>query len=619
MSLTVLTGGARDLPPRQRTLRSTIDWSYTLLEPDEQQVFRQFAVFVGGCTLEAADAVCNASGDLGSDVLDVLASLVDKSLVRQHEGPDGDLRFVMLETLREYGWECSTAQGEIETLQRHHADFFLRLAEQADPKLQGREQAVWLKRLETEHDNLRAALRWAINRRETELACRLVDALYWFWVRRSYLSEGRRWFAEVLALASDAQSTRWHAQALYGAGGLAWLQGDYVAAWAFAADSVALWRGLEDKRRLAYALKVLGLAARLRGDLSAARAHGMESVALFRELEDRWGLAFALFCLGLAVSQSGDHGLAGFLYDESVALYRQIGAPWGIAMPLNGLGLVAYHQGNYAHARSRLEEGLTMLRDVEDTRSIAFWLNTLGNVVRCQGNIERATALYTESLALYRELGNDHGIADALHNLACVAQMQGDAERATALYTESLALYRESGSKIGMAICLAGLAAIAGARGKLPLAARLSGAVAALCESAGTPMPPSNRADYDRHLAGVRARLDQGVFATTWEEGRTMPLEQAVLEAQEVMASEQAIETPILPTVMPSSTYPAGLTAREVEVLRLVAQGLTNAQVAEILVITPRTVNVHLTSIYSKLQVTSRTAATRYAIEHNLI
>jgi len=233
MSLTLLTGGVRDLPPRQQTMRSTIDWSYNLLDPDEQRFFRRLAVFAGGCTLAAADAVCNALGDLGANVLDLMGSLVDKSLVRQQEGMDGEPRFVMLETLREYGRESLAAQGETRAYQRQHANVFLKLAEQADPQLQGREQATWLKRLEAEHDNLRAALRWAIQSRETDTACRLTDALYWFWARRSYLSEGRGWFAEALELASGPEAAHGRARALYGAAGLAWLQGDHAAAWAW--------------------------------------------------------------------------------------------------------------------------------------------------------------------------------------------------------------------------------------------------------------------------------------------------------------------------------------------------------------------------------------------------
>jgi DNA-binding NarL/FixJ family response regulator len=286
-------------------------------------------------------------------------------------------------------------------------------------------------------------------------------------------------------------------------------------------------------------------------------------------------------------------------------------------MPLYGLGWVAYLQGDYAHARLRIEESLAMLRDVGNTRSVAVWLNVLADVVRHQGDIQRATALYSESLVLYRELGSSHGIAGTLHNLGSVAQIQGDMQRATALYSESMVLYQGLENKIGVVRCLVGLAGIAGGQGTLALAARLLGAAATL--SAGSSLPVSARADYDRHLAGLRARLDERTFAAAWEEGRAMTLEQAVVQAQQAMLPEQTVESSPPKAAPPTPAYPAGLTTREVEVLRLVAQGLTNAQVAAKLVIAPRTVNVHLTSIYSKLQVTSRTAAARYAVEHNLI
>jgi DNA-binding CsgD family transcriptional regulator len=277
------------------------------------------------------------------------------------------------------------------------------------------------------------------------------------------------------------------------------------------------------------------------------------------------------------------------------------------------------HQGDAAAARPHGEEAAALFREVGDAWGLAIALTNLGIVPESQKDYAEAKVLFEESVALFRDLGDPWGLSLALRHLGYVFAGQGDYAGAAALYKESLILCSEQGDKWFSSMCLEDLAVVAGLAGEYRRAVRLLAASAVLRELVGTAVRNLYRADYERTLAAARAGLDERVFAEAWDEGRAMTLGQAIVEAQQVMAPDQAIELARSPMQPRSPTYPAGLTAREVEVLRLVAQGLTNAQVAEKLVITPRTVNVHLTSIYSKLQVTSRTAAARYAIEHDLI
>jgi predicted ATPase/transcriptional regulator with XRE-family HTH domain len=307
--LALLTGGGRDLPARHQTIRGTIDWSYHLLSAAEQMLFARLGVFVGGCTLEAVEAVCNGDGALPLDVTDGVASLLNKSLLRLNAGADGEPRVLMLETIREYTLERLAARGEAEALRARHLAHYLALAEAAAPHLRGAEQIVWAERLEAEHDNFRVALAWAHDHGAADLSStagaeaelRLAGALFWFWDMRGYSSEGRRWLEGALARINGPTHTAAWATALYAAGGLAASQGDSRAR---LEESVAIWRELGDRRGLALALSVgtsLGWAMLKERRVAAARALFAEGVALWRELGDRWGLAWALWSLSAAV------------------------------------------------------------------------------------------------------------------------------------------------------------------------------------------------------------------------------------------------------------------------------------------------------------------------------
>ena len=395
--LKLLTGGARDLPERQQTLRSTIGWSYDLLARDEQVLFQRLAVFAGGCTLVAAEAVCPTAGELEVDVLEGLGSLVDKSLVRKQEaGVEREPRFSMLETIREYGLEQLVASGEAETLRRAHAVYYLELAQQAEPNLTGPEQGMWLDRLEREHDNLRAALAWARDRGESALGLRLAGALWRFWYTHGYLSEGRSWLEGMLALPESGDSREevpMRARALYGAATLASTQDDFDRA-------VTLWEA---------------------------------SLALSRELDDEAVMASALNALGLAALQQGDAERAAPLFVESLALSRAMGDPWAIARALLSLAQTAYVQGEYSRAEALFEECLALMRQAGSMSHSAVALLYLGHAARAQGNFARATALYQEGLALSQGLSDKLRVLREMEGLATAVAAQGQAERAVRL------------------------------------------------------------------------------------------------------------------------------------------------------------------------------------------
>jgi predicted ATPase/class 3 adenylate cyclase len=572
--LELLRGGARDMPDRHQTLRQAIAWSYDLLEAGEQALFRRLAVFARGCTLEAAEAVCQSVYDPAAgpgpslEVLDGVASLLDKSLLHQAEQASGEPRFRMLETIREYGLECLTASGEEPSVRRAHADYYLELVEAAEPALTGPDQATWLERLEAEHDNLRAALQWAEESGEAESGLRLAGALCQFWLIRGHLREGQEWLARLLGLAGATPRTAVRAKALTRAGHLADNLSDYAAAHAFFEESLAIRRECGDKGGIAAALNDLGWVAWHRNDYTAVRALSEESLSIWRELGDKAGIATSLHNLGWvayhqgnyaaaqtlcqeslglrralgdklgipseltnigrAAHRQGDYRRAMALLEETLALCRGMGAQQFIAWGLSHLAAVAHDQGNDERAMALLEESITLFREVGDKDGTAFTLMLLGSIMHAQGGDERATALYEESLGLWTAIGFKWGMAIALCHLGTVAHEQGGDGRATALYEESLGLRRELGDKHGLAECLEGLAGVAVAQQQLARAARLLGAAAALREQTGAPLSPRERVRYDRDVSAMRAGLDEAAFAAAWAAGKTMPLEHVI-------------------------------------------------------------------------------------------
>src|SRR5205085_3473688 len=308
--LHILTGGARDLPERQRTLRNTLAWSYELLTQEEQQLFRRLSVFVGGCTLEAIEAVCVALDDEADHVLEAVASLIDKSLLQQTEQEGAEPRLIMLETIREYGLECLAVNGEMEITRRAHADYYLVLAEEAEPKLDGPDQVAWLERLEREHDNLRAAMQWSLEPgkegHRREMALRLGGALRRFWIVHGHWSEGRNFLERALAEGKGAPASVL-VQALIAAANLANMQADNDRAEVLAEKSRALCQELGDTRGIALSLRLLAVVAARRGMLTAERMLNEEALSLFREVGDKEGAAWSLYNLGWLVIVQGEY------------------------------------------------------------------------------------------------------------------------------------------------------------------------------------------------------------------------------------------------------------------------------------------------------------------------
>ncbi len=618
--LQVLTSGTQDAPTRQQTLRNTIVWSYDLLNPQEQRLFRRFSVFVGGCTLEAAEAVCTTLDGGAEHVLDGVTSLLDKSLLQHMERGGDEPRLIMLETIREFGLEALATSGENEVTRHAHARYYLARAEEAPSKLFGARQEVWYERLEREHDNLRAALSWLLKRKEAEMALRLGGALGTFWKRRGHLSEGRAFLERALTKSEEVVTTA-RAKALVADAWLAWDQNDKDRMQQRAEESLALYRQLGDQPGIASALELMGGVAWARNDFAKARALHKESEALFRKMGDTESAIGPHYVQGIMMSLQGDYARGRALLEETLAMSREVGSKRGIAQTLWRLAWVIFlSQGDIVTARSLIEEGLTLFQEWGDRGGIRSTLDLSGEVAFHEGDVDTARALAEESLALSRAMEADDNSAEALSMLARVTAFQGNHAAARALYEESLAKAREFSDQLNIAFALEGLASVVTEQGEPAWAARLWGTAEALRESLGTPLPPVYRADYERSVAAAHAQLGEKAFAAAWAEARSMTLDE-VLAAQgpATIPTPTPAEPSFTPPARPTPIYPGGLTAREVEVLSLVAQGLTDAKIAEHLVIRPFTVNNHMRSIYGKLGVTNRAAATRYAIEHKLV
>jgi predicted ATPase/serine/threonine protein kinase/DNA-binding CsgD family transcriptional regulator len=620
--LVVLTGASRDVPARQQTLRNTISWSYNLLDAQEQQLFRRLSIFAGGCTLEAIEAVYTALDENQGtgQTLEKVASLIEKSLLQQAEQEGLEPRLMMLETIREYGLEALSASGEMESTREAHARYYLALAEEMEPKLLGTEQ---FDRLEREHDNLRSALSCFIEREEAEMALRLGGALGWFWGVRNHASEGRQWMERALSSRGEVRDSV-RAKALNCLGLLVYSQGDYDRAEELCRESLALFREVGDRPGIATSLSNLGLIVEWRSNYAAARSLAEEALALWRELDAKNGyLGFTLTILAGVTIKQGEYAKARVLAEEAAALLREIGDIPVLSNALLYLVEVMFYQGDLAGAHALAEEILRLSRKVGDLGGSAESLAFLGQIALHRGDDTMAHLLLEESVTLARELGNPWGIAKSLAVLARVLTVQGDDTTARAFYEESLAM---ASDKREIASGLEGLAGVVVAQGTVGSflaealwAARLWGAAEALRETIGAPIPPVYHADYEHAVTAARTQLGEKSFAAAWAEGRTMTPEQALAAQGPVtISTPTSTEPSSTPPAKPVITYPDGLTTREVEVLRLLAQGLTDVQIAEQLVIAPRTVNNHLTSIYSKIQVSSRSAATRYAIDHKL-
>jgi predicted ATPase/DNA-binding CsgD family transcriptional regulator len=502
----------------------------------------------------AGGCTLDAADEVCGGGLDTLGSLVDKSLIRADEE-----RLGMLETIREYAGELLDGSGEAEEVRRAHAAHYLRFARAAAPSLAASDQTMWRATLENDHDNCRAALRFSLDVGDGETALQLCASLWRFWFERGYLSEGRLWLDESLAASSEASLAR--ARVLSGNGVLAHYQGDYNRAEQLCQNALELSSSLDDAKGVAEAYTGLALVQRTRGDYPEAERLFHEALAVYESLGDEGAIARTLDRLAMNSVVARDHDRARPLFERSLGLFRQLGDPHGVALGLYGLA-VTRPAGGHVAALVQVNESLDILRAVGDRRTFGKVLWCSADINADLGGIETAEAQFEESLTLFVEFGDRWFSGLVLESAAFLAAEVGDTERAV----------------------------------------RLLGAASAIWTTLDVPLMGHLRERHHRVLARARGRLGEDRFAVTWEEGRQLPVSAAV----ELVAARAIVDVA------------AGLTPREIDVLALVATGRTDAEVAEQLVVSLRTVHAHLRSVYRKLDVHTRSAATRYALEHGL-
>jgi predicted ATPase/DNA-binding CsgD family transcriptional regulator len=558
-----------------RTLYAAIDWSYDLLSNLERLLLQRLAVFAANFTLDVAGSVC-AWGEIErAQTLDLLASLVNKSLVVAQTLQGSEARYALLETIRQYAQEKLIASGESSLIRDRHLQYYFPLIEETAPKLTGPYQQLWFNWFESEYDNIRDALAWALESRRIEAGLRMTNALYQFWEIRNYRQEGLAWFERLLIQADNRIPLAVHATAC-----------TYAA---FLADFV--------------------------GNASAAIEYGRRGVKLGEAAgeEGKPILGFALAGLAAGLKAMGDYEAVFALQAQFIEIFRPLGDSYAyyLGMGLLVQGQMAVVLGKYEAARPLLDEALTLAREAGDAYRIAIALNYLGDLARCGQNYDRAQAPYEESLALLRDLGAERDLASVLHNLGHTNLHLGAIERAHTFFIESMKIHQAQQNRAGMTECLIGFAAIAVACGQPTIGAHLLAAIQALGGERAMSQWPATRMAYDTTLALAQAQLTEAGFRAEQAAGQTLSLEQAV---------KVALNLPLpLPATPPTSPQPSQkLTRRESEVAALVARGLTNSEIAAELVLSKRTVEHHIANILARLGCTNRVQIVRWAIENGL-
>lgn len=631
--LALLTTGERDAPARQQTLRNTLNWSYDLLNKDEQWLFRHFAIFVGGCHLSVFEEFCNALGNISMPTLDGVTSLVDKSLLQVDTTDGQEPRLMMLETIREYGLECLVASTEMERARLTHAVTYCSFVRQAEMALLGiecevwpawsnREQETWLDWMEREYGNLRAVLDFLFEHNDVEALLPFAVGGATFWFFRGYPSDGRRYMERVVAVGSThniaSKALGW---ALYHAGWLAFYQSDDSRALTLLEESKRLFQHLTYRRGVAACLTILGNIEHHRGNARTGDEMLEVSLSLYKELGDCVGIGYARMTQGMLVFFRGELAHARALFEESLTMSKKVGQRWLIASTLHYLGWTHFLQGSYTSARRFTEESLALFEEIGHAGFAVETQVVLADEVAALGDVSVAQTLLEEALSRGREMESQDDIARALYGLGNLAQHQGESDRACAFYEEALAILKQKEEipdrvQWVLASCLEGTAEIAFVQGQLAWAVRLLTKADAL----RTGDAYRNTIGYDQKLyqrirTEATVHLGKEIFSVLWAEGRNMTIPQVMA----IRSTDSLLPTaPSTPPPVNLPSPPDRLTRREFEVLRLLAEGLTNAQIAERLVISPATVNSYLSSIYSKLGVSSRLGAMRYAIDHRL-
>ncbi len=485
--LQLLTGGALDLPERQQTLRNTIDWSHSLLNEAEQKLFRRFAAFAGSCTMEAAEAVCNTSYDLGIDLVDGLSSLVDKNLIQRSERDDLEARFTMLETIREYAIERLDSSGEGRATRRAHAAYCLVLAEEGNPELSPTERVLWLSRCDVEIDNFRSALAWLFDTRELDWALRLCMALFRFWDMREHLAEGRSRLETVLRLAGDGYK--------------------------------------QERARVGIFLGALSTAL---GDFSAAQRYSQQSLVLYEELSEHWGIAASLNALGIEARDSGDYETAQSYFERTLEYWRRLPNPIETARCLHNLANVAKARGDYSRAQLALREATEIFEKAQDRSGAAWSINQLGDIMREQGDLDAAGAHYSRALAEFRDAADRWGCARSLADLGYVHCERKQYDAAHQAYREALEVFAELGHKRGMARALEGSACLASAQGQAARALKLAAAAEHLRHLISAHLPQAEQSKLDQNLSLAWKSIGESEGKRAWADGSAMSIDHAI-------------------------------------------------------------------------------------------
>jgi predicted ATPase len=500
----LLTSGSRTALERHQTLRALIDWSYDMLSEEEQRLFRQLSVFVGGWTFEAAEAVC-----VELDVLDLLTQLINKSLVVADEPVEeirypagGPLRYHLLETIRQYSHNKMLETGESEQVRNLHLEFFLRFAEQAGLHYNSFQEREWMSRLEADYDNLRAALDWALEQ-DVLVALRLATALAPYWNRHGQEAEGNRILSEALARfgalpkttgEAERQRITLHVKALAALEVLSFAYGDFITSLKVAEEVIELSRQIGEKQTLSEALSYLGIVRAFLGEKKVSMSMAEEAVTLAREVGDKVSLGLALTNLaGVIAMTEGDPQKMKACSDEGIGHLKEAGAQWGVAMSSFGAGIFAARQGNYAEAVSQFEASIPVFTELGDQHRINMAYSEIGHVKRRQGYFKQAKLNYHKTLLEWQRLGHRAAIAHELECLAMIAKAEEEAQRAAILF----------------------------------------GAAETLRESTGLPMTPIERIEYERESNDLRANMDEATFTESWSEGRALTIQQAIAFALE--------------------------------------------------------------------------------------
>lgn len=560
--LSLLSTTSLDRPERHQTMTATIAWSYKLLTPAEQRFLQAISVFSGGFTLMAAEAMWTAMDHPELDALAGTTSLVDKSLLLVVEAIGAEQRYLLLETIREFARDRLEHSGRSNEARRHHAEWYVAIAETAELELRRPEQAVWLTRLNAEHDNLRAALAWAIDH-DAELGVRIADALWLYWYIQGHLAEGQRWLERSLASGPDVSP---------------------------------------DIR--ATALNNLGNLVYELGDLARAQSLYEQSLALRQETSDQSGVAVCLNNLGMLATARGEFARARELLESSLALHQAPGEVDFLPPTMNNLGDVAVGEGDAETAQHWNQQALSLSREQGNTRRVAHSLHNLGLAQRCRGDDEAAKQLFLHSLRIFQEINETPGVATVLHSLGRVAARQANPTQAMAHYARALELHRQVLDRRGLVMCLEGAALIAESAGHADSCIRLISAANTIRGQVRPLQPPMDQ--EDTRAAVERAQILLGVSGTS-----------AARISGSSLSRDQAIDEAIAVLATPASMH-IELTRREREVLRLMAQGFSNQKIADTLFISIRTVKAHITSIFTKLDLTSRSAAVAYAHRNEL-